>query len=63
MIESEFSCGESSNESWTVNKPQVFSSPDQNRVFKKSRAQEQQMPSPVPSLNRVFVDIVGSRPN
>ncbi|XP_044488801.1 cyclin-D3-1-like [Mangifera indica] len=63
VIESEFSCGESSNESWTVNKPQVFSSPDQNRVFKKSRAQEQQMPSPVPSLNRVFVDIVGSRPN
>ncbi|KAJ0077259.1 hypothetical protein Patl1_35478 [Pistacia atlantica] len=63
VIESEFSCGESSNESWAVNKSQVLSSPDQNRVFKKSRAQEQQMPLPMPSLNRVFVDIVGSRPS
>ncbi|XP_044507703.1 cyclin-D3-1-like [Mangifera indica] len=63
VIESEFSCGESSNESWAMKKSQVLSSQDQNTVLKKSRPQEQQMPLPMPSLNRVFVDMVGSRPS
>ncbi|MBA0573059.1 hypothetical protein Golob_000353 [Gossypium lobatum] len=45
---------DSSNDSWGT----VSLSPEQQPPFKKSRAQEQVMR--LPSLNRVFVDIVGS---
>ncbi|XVE66794.1 hypothetical protein DITRI_Ditri08aG0107800 [Diplodiscus trichospermus] len=56
VIDATFS-SDSSNDSWAVGSSvSVFSSPEP--PFKKSRAQEQGMH--LPSLNRVFVDIVGS---
>ncbi|GAB4852936.1 Cyclin-D3-1 [Ancistrocladus abbreviatus] len=54
VIDGYFSC-ESSNDSWAVGSS-VSSSP--LPVMKKSRVREQHMP--LPSLSRVFVDVVGS---
>ncbi|KAJ4962722.1 hypothetical protein NE237_022661 [Protea cynaroides] len=54
VIDANFSC-DSSNDSWAV-ASSVTSSPEP--LLKRRRAQEQQMR--VPSLNRVFVDVLGS---
>ncbi|CBI40278.3 unnamed protein product, partial [Vitis vinifera] len=57
VMDAYFSC-DSSNDSWAV-ESSVSSSPV-DPLFKKSRTQEQQMR--LPSLNRVFVDVIGSSP-
>ncbi|XP_022745875.1 cyclin-D3-1-like [Durio zibethinus] len=56
VIDAVFS-SDSSNNSWAVGSSVSVSSSHEPH-FKKSKAQEQGMP--LPSLNRVFVDIVGS---
>ncbi|KAK6159312.1 hypothetical protein DH2020_006626 [Rehmannia glutinosa] len=55
IMDAIFSC-DSSNDSWEA-KSCISSSP-QRPIFKKARVQEQQMR--LPSLNRVFVDPIGS---
>ncbi|KAK6159271.1 hypothetical protein DH2020_006585 [Rehmannia glutinosa] len=57
IMDAIFSC-DSSNDSWGVKSCISSSSSPQRPIFKKARVQEQQMR--LPSLNRVFVDPIGS---
>ncbi|XP_004509104.1 cyclin-D3-3 [Cicer arietinum] len=55
VMDASFSC-DSSNDSWTVASSSV--SPSLQPVFKRSRAQDQQMR--LPSVNRVSIDVLNS---